>query len=166
MKLSEVMQHLEDDGEAGDWLRWIIGRGDRVRAFLWRRMCYKRQCQKPSWVLFLHVAGSNKLVTEAELLFRYPGVMRQLTQYLRSHLAIAREYGSIEKRFSAFQNTDYLSQGCRHCNALFGTEPLREDIETLWYALQEYLQQPIPDNFDDQELKCIFVLDLARLFDQ
>lgn len=161
MKREQLLKELE--GDEHEWLRLSLRRGGKVRGFLFRYPCWKPSCKKPGWALFLQV-DNNQLIVEAAKMFRYPGIHRQLRGYFKTHLHIAQEYGSIEERFSGMQMLTYLSQGCRACNAIYGTAPLRQAVTLLWEELTSALGS-VPDEMDDEELKHIFTLDWERLFD-
>jgi hypothetical protein len=53
---------------------------------------------------------------------------------IRKELELER-FGCIKPRFSRTVGSAYISQGCRHCDAIIGEFPLSEDFSEVFSTL-------------------------------
>ncbi|MBT9329537.1 DUF5710 domain-containing protein [Paracidobacterium acidisoli] len=108
--------------------------------------CWK--CQQTT--LAFH--GSIERAICATHLFYQPRVLEELER-IRKELELAR-FGCIKPRFSRTVGSAYVSQGCRHCDALIGEFPLSEDFSEVLSTL------------DLSTYRCCRVLDWSLLLGQ
>jgi len=146
--------------ELEDWLIMALEEGGAVRGFLMLYNCWNKKCAAPGWALFLH-ASSNMLITDGSSIFRYPGVRRQLEEYLSTRSDVRAGFGKVKERFSKSLNRKYLSQGCPSCDGLWGDFPLRQ--RAVAYVGE---WEVLPNGIDDSSLKYAFTLDPLRLFEE
>jgi hypothetical protein len=65
--------------------------------------------------------------------FYQPQVLEELDR-IRQELELER-FGCVKPRFSRTLGSAYISQGCRHCDALIGDFPLSEDFSEVFSTL-------------------------------
>ncbi len=61
-----------------------------------------------------------------------------MNNYSTTQLAV-HGIGPIKKRYSKTINEEYISNGCTHCDALLGTNFIRQQIRQTYYAYDERL---------------------------
>jgi hypothetical protein len=146
--------------ELEDWLIMALESGGPVRGFLMLYHCWNKKCADPGWALFLHTPF-DILITDGSSIFRYPGVRRQLGEYLATRSDVRAAFGRVKERFSKTLGRKYLSQGCPCCDGLWGDHPLRQ--RALAYFGE---WQGLPNDVDDSRLKYAFTIDPSRLFEE
>lgn len=89
--------------------------------------CWK--CEKET--LAFHGAV-DRAISITHLLYQ-PHVLEELDK-IRKRMGLD-PFGCIKPRFSRTLGSSYVSQGCRHCDALIGEHPLWEDFNEVFSTL-------------------------------
>jgi len=71
--------------------------------------------------------------------FLEPGTVEWITKYYSPIQLAVHGIGPIKKRYSKTINKEYISNGCTHCDALLGTNYIRQQIRQTFYAYDERL---------------------------
>lgn len=145
-----------------DWITDARRDSCAVRAFVMRLSC--PACDEPGWALFLLTAYGT-LIADAELIFPYPGIRRQLNAFLASRPGIAGEFGRVKHRFPKGQRSGrgFLSQGCWHpkCDIAW-SDILMRGTSRGYFAERG---GEIETGVNDMRLKQAFVVELERVME-
>lgn len=126
-----------------------------LTAFFAPEHCWR--CQKESWILGLYCHDvedlDNSMAASLNAVL-WPETIPELTAACVD-LKIPT-IGTLKNRFSNTTRSEYFSQGCAHCDALFGDFILHQQTwPTIWasrarsdYPFQAQLSWPVPSALD------------------
>lgn len=101
----------------------------RPMGILFENSCWK--CSRTGLAFFIDMPAC--LITGGDP-FRYPGIVREISLALGG-IHDQLRLGTVKRRYSRTVGEAYLSQGCPHCDALWGHFPLQEQAISISAAM-------------------------------